>query len=135
MQIRLNFYEGVRRPDGRLGNQYVLMPRLPEPKTLPKANHAATHELLRAYLLFRYRQTRMKSHTLDRHPADGAGEGEHHQQEPAQATLTLRKALDRLVADGTLDCYSPALPSKPHETFEVTFAAAAVHNLPERGDE
>ena len=49
---------------------------------------------------------------------------------PRQATLTLRKALDKLVANGTLDCYSPALPSKPHETFEVTLAASAVHNLP-----
>ena len=53
---------------------------------------------------------------------------------PRQATLTLRKALDKLVANGTLECYSPALPSRPQETFEVTLAASAVHNLPSAAD-
>ena len=64
MQIRLNFYDGIRRPDGKLGNQYVLIPRLVEPDKLPKANYSATHELLRAYLIFRYRQTQMKTQVL-----------------------------------------------------------------------
>src|SRR5258708_36187565 len=32
MQIRLNFYDGVRQPNGRLGNQYVLMQKLPPPE-------------------------------------------------------------------------------------------------------
>ncbi|MGN6697803.1 MAG: hypothetical protein ACTHMR_06575 [Thermomicrobiales bacterium] len=131
MQIRLNFYEGVRRPDGRLGNQYVLMPRLPGPKALPKANHAGTHELLRAYLLFRYRQTRMKSHTLVVTRQTALEKANITNKNPRMATQTLRKALDRLVAAGILDSYSTPLPPKPHESFEVTLAAAAVHNLPE----
>jgi hypothetical protein len=134
MQIRLNFYEGVRRTDGRLGNQYVLMPRLAEPKKLPKASHAATHELLRAYLLFRYRQTRMKNHTLTVTRQTAMEKANITNKNPRQATLTLRKALDKLVANGTLECYSPALPSRPQETFEVTLAASAVHNLPSAAD-
>jgi hypothetical protein len=44
MQIRLNFYDGIRRPDGTLGNQYVLMTRLAEPQKLMKANYSATHD-------------------------------------------------------------------------------------------
>lgn len=123
MQVRLNFYEGVRRPDGRLGNQYVLMPRLAEPKKLPKATHSATHELLRSYLLFRYRQTRMKSHTLTVTRQTAMEKANITNSNPRQATLTLRKALDRLVALNEIEAYSSALPAKPHETFEVILFA------------
>ncbi|HEY8600842.1 MAG TPA: hypothetical protein VIL85_20565 [Thermomicrobiales bacterium] len=135
MQIRLNFYEGVRRPDGRLGNQYVLMPRLVEPKKLSKASHSATHELLRAYLLFRYRQTRMKSHTLTVTRQTAMEKANITNKNPRQATLTLRKALDKLVANGTIEGYSATLPAKPHETFEAILSPSAVHNLPASGEE
>ena len=129
MQIRLNFYEGVRRPDGRLGNQYVLMPRLVEPKKLPKAAHSATHELLRAYLLFRYRQTRMKSLSLNVTRQTAMEKANITNKNPRQATLTLRKALDKLVANGTIEHYSASLPAKAHETFEVLLASHVVHNM------
>ena len=135
MNIRLNFYEGVRRPDGRLGNQYVLMPRLAEPKALAKANHAATHELLRAYFLFRYRQTRMKNQTLTVMRQTALEKANIKNKNPRMATQTLRKALDKLVAGGTLEGYSPELPTKPQGTFEVTLAQSAVHTLPLGGDE
>lgn len=135
MQLRLNFYEGVRRPDGRLGNQYVLMPRLVEPKKLSKASHSATHELLRAYLLFRYRQTRMKSHTLTVTRQTAMEKANITNKNPRQATLTLRKALDKLVANGTIEGYSATLPAKPHETFEAILSPTAVHNLPATGED
>ena len=48
---------------------------------------------------------------------------------PRQATLTLRKALDKLIANNTIEEYSNTLPAKPHETFEVTLAGHVVHNL------
>ena len=135
MQVRLNFYEGVRRPDGRLGNQYVLMPRLVEPKKLSKASHSATHELLRSYLLFRYRQTRMKSHTLTVTRQTALEKANITNKNPRQATLTLRKALDKLVANGTIEGYSASLPARAHETFEAILAPSAVHNLPGGGEE
>ena len=135
MQIRLNFYEGVRRPDGRLGNQYVLMPRLVEPKKLSKASHSATHELLRAYLLFRYRQTRMKSLSLNVTRQTAMEKANITNKNPRQATLTLRKALDKLVANGTIEGYSATLPAKPHETFEAILSPTAVHNLPGGGED
>jgi hypothetical protein len=130
MQIRLNFYEGVRRPDGRLGNQYVLMPRLGDPKTLPKANYAATHELLRAYLLVRYRQTGMKTRVLNVTRQTALEKANIHNKNSRMATTTLRKALDRLVAEGTLERFTPVLPTRLHETFEVVLAEKAVHALP-----
>ncbi len=135
MQVRLNFYEGVRRPDGRLGNQYVLMPRIVEPKKLSKASHSATHELLRSYLLFRYRQTRMKSHTLTVTRQTAMEKANITNKNPRQATLTLRKALDKLVANGTIEGYSASLPAKPHETFEAILSPTAVHNLPATGED
>jgi len=135
MQVRLNFYEGVRRPDGRLGNQYVLMPRLVEPKKLSKASHSATHELLRSYLLFRYRQTRMKNHTLTVTRQTALEKANITNKNPRQATLTLRKALDKLVANGTIEGYSASLPARAHETFEAILAPSAVHNIPGGGEE
>ncbi len=135
MQVRLNFYEGVRRPDGRLGNQYVLMPRLVEPKKLSKASHSATHELLRSYLLFRYRQTRMKSHTLTVTRQTALEKANITNKNPRQATLTLRKALDKLVANGTIEGYSASLPARAHETFEAILAPSAVHNIPGGGED
>ncbi|MDQ2808742.1 MAG: hypothetical protein M3Z04_17815 [Chloroflexota bacterium] len=128
MQIRLNFYEGVRRTDGRLGNQYVLMPRLGDPKALPKANYAATHELLRAYLLFRYRQTGMKTRTLTVTRQTALEKTNIRNKNPRMATQTLRKALDRLVADGSLESFTAVLPAKPHESFVVVLAEKAVHS-------
>jgi hypothetical protein len=128
MQIRLNFYEGVRRPDGRLGNQYVLMPRMGDPKTLTKANYAATHELLRSYLLFRYRQTGMKTRALTITRQTAMEKTNIRNKNPRMATQTLRKALDRLVADETVESYTTVLPSKPHESFVVMLAEKAVHN-------
>lgn len=130
MQIRLNFYEGVRRTDGRLGNQYILVPRLVEPKKLSKASHSATHELLRAYFLFRYRQTRMKSHTLTVTRQTALEKANIRNKNPRQGTLTLKKALEKLVQNGILESFSPVLPARPHETFEVTLSPNAVYNQP-----
>ena len=131
MQIRLNFYEGVRRPDGRLGNQYVLMPRLAEPKKLIAANYAATHELLRAYLLFLYREGGMKSRTLSVTRQTALEKANITNKNKSMATTTLRKALDRLVSDGAIESYSPVLPTGPQEPFSITLSAAAVQGLPE----
>jgi hypothetical protein len=126
MQIRLNFYEGVRRPDGRLGSQYVLMPRIEDPKRLPKANYSATHELLRSFILFRYRQTGAKGRCLALTRQTALEKANIHNKNPRQGTLTLRKALDRLVTEGTLESYTAVLPTKPQESFEVVLAEKAV---------
>lgn len=130
MQIRLNFYEGVRRPDGRLGNQYVLMPRLAGPKALLAANYAATHELLRAFFLFLYRETPTTSRTLTTTRQVALEKANITNKNKSMATQTLRKALDRLVADGTLESYAPPLPIAPQEELRVTLSGTALHRLP-----
>ncbi|MCC7451979.1 MAG: hypothetical protein IT324_31530 [Anaerolineae bacterium] len=121
MQIRLNFYDGVRRPDGRLGNQYVLTPRLREPAKLPSARHATTEELLKSYLLLRYRQTKMESRTLTVARGTALEKANVTTKHVTRATQILTRALDKLVADGTIEAYSP-IPTKSQHTFTVTLA-------------
>ena len=125
VEVRLNFYDGVRRPDGRLGNQYVLMPRLGDPKKLQSARHSSTEELLKSYLLFRYRQTRMVSRTLSVTRQTAMEKTNITNKNVTRATYTLEKALKKLVEDGTLERFS-AVPLRPQETFECVLSEQAV---------
>jgi hypothetical protein len=118
LQIRLNFYDGVRRPDGRLGNQYVLMRPLANPEILPSARHTVTEELLKAYLLQRYRQTRMESRTLTITRGTALEKANISTKNVTWATRILTRALDKLVADGTVESYS-SIPIKAHLSFTV----------------
>lgn len=125
--IRLNFYDGVRRPDGKLGNSYVLMPRLDDPATLPKANHAGAAENLKVYLLFRYRQTRMATRTITLTRATALEKAGIRNKNASRATMTLRKALDTLIQQGVLESYSQTLPTQPGQSFTVILAENVVH--------
>lgn len=118
VQLRLNFYDGVRRKNGELGSQYVLMPRLAEGAKLVKANYARTHELLKQYFLFLYRQD-TRTGILQISRQDALAKANITNSNPRQATATLRKALEKLLADGTLERYDSQIPVKAEETFEV----------------
>lgn len=124
MQVKLNFYEGVRQLDGRLGTHYVLTPRLAEPSKLPKANHAATHELLRAYLLLRYRQTRMVSRTIGVVRETALEKANINTKNVTRATQILTRALEKLVAEGTVSQFTK-VPLKANESFEVILSERA----------
>jgi hypothetical protein len=125
MQIRLNFYEGVRRLDGRLGNEYILMPRLAEPKSLTKANYSSTPDLLRAYFIFRYRQMQMKSRELSVTRQTALEKANIKTKHVTRATQILTRALDKLVADGTLEQYEK-IPNKPQQSFLVILSNQVV---------
>jgi hypothetical protein len=129
MQIRLNFYDGVRRPDGTLGNQYVLMPRLAEPQQLSKANYARTHELLRAFFLLRYRQSPSKSRTLTLTRVQILDKANIKNKNASRATMTLRKALEALLAEGTLERYSTPLPTQPQQSLEIILSESIVAKM------
>jgi hypothetical protein len=118
VQVRLNFYDGVRRPDGTLGSQYLLLPRLAEPKVLVKANYARTFERLRQYLLYRYRQETGKTLTLTRREALEAGGVTN--KNVTRATHTMNTALNRLVVEGILESHSP-VPLDPEGTFLLIY--------------
>jgi hypothetical protein len=121
MQVRLNYYDGVRQPDGTLGNQYVLLPRLAEPKTLPKANYATTHERLRQHLLYQLRQTKPDPPELAITRALAMEKSGITNKNVTRATQTLEKALNRLIEEGTLTGFTP-IPHAAAHTFTIVFA-------------
>jgi hypothetical protein len=124
MQIRLNFYDGIRRPDGRLGNQYVYVPRLADSQVLPKANHSATSEQLKAYLLFQYRQTQMKSRTLTIKRQTALEKAGITTRNVTRATQILTRALEKLQANGILDSFTK-VPLKAQESFTVVLSTSS----------
>ena len=125
IQLRLNFYDGVRRPDGRLGNQYVLMTRIAEPEKLMSAKFSGTHERLKAFLLFRYRQMQMTSRTIGITRQTALEKSNIKTKHITRATQILTKALEKLIADGTLDEFT-AVPLKDRESFTITLSSKAV---------
>lgn len=130
MQIRLNFYDGVRRPDGKLGNQFVFVPRLAEPQKLAKANYVAKQELLKSYLLFRYRQTKAPDRVLSITRKNALDKAGITTKNITWATRTLNRALDKLVAEGTVEHFSE-IPLDPDATFQVVLSEQATYRLNE----
>jgi hypothetical protein len=117
MQIRLNFFDGIRRPDGRLGDSYVLMPRLAEPDKLAAANHSSTEERLKAYLFLCVRQTESTLVVLTRQSAlENAGITNSNAY---QATRTLKRALDKLGMEGVIESYT-AIPIAPGDPIAIS---------------
>lgn len=129
IQVRLNFYDGVRRPDGELGDHYVLMPPLDDPKNITNASRTGAEELLKVFLFYRYRQTRMASPILIFSRAVVLEKASIKNKNSSQATATLRKALDKLVASGVIESYSPEIPIKPQSILEITLSEATVRLL------
>jgi hypothetical protein len=125
VQLRLNFYDGVRRPDGSLGDHYVLMPRLAEPKKLLKANYSRTSDLLRAFFLVQYRQSKSRDNSMTFTRELLLEKANIKNKNASRATMTLHKALDTLVSDGTLESFSNPLPTKPSEVVEITLSKSA----------
>lgn len=128
MTIRLNFYSGIRRPDGRLGNQYVLTNRLKKPEMLGSARHSGTEEMLRTYLMLRYRQARMASREIRLTRKDALEKAGITTGNVTRATQILERALNKLVEEGTVERYDK-VPIKPSETFSVLIGTQAA--LPE----
>jgi hypothetical protein len=117
MQIRLNFYDGVRKPDGSLGDQYILTPRLAEPAALGSARYMATEDLLRAYLLLRSRLAPAEKGSFRIPRADLLAKAGIVNKHAGNATATLRKALDKLTTLGIIKKYT--LPSSNAKDTDI----------------
>lgn len=114
VNIRLNFYDGVRQPNGKLGNNFVLMPRLAQ--ELAPANYAATYELLFSYLMLRARQVRSTTISITRSTA--LEKSNIKVKHVTRATQILEKALNHLIEKELIESFS-AIPTKPNESFTV----------------
>src|SRR5258708_31781257 len=105
MSVGLGVRRVVQKKDGRLGDQFVLLPRLAAPSELPNAKYSATYEALRTYLLLRYRQTGERILTITR--ATALEKSGITTPNVTRAMHSLMHALEKLVADGTLESYTP----------------------------
>ncbi len=81
--------------------------------------------MLKAYLLFRYRQTRMESRSITITRGTAIEKAGIKTKNVTWATRTLVRALDKLVSEGTLEEYS-AVPLKVQQSFVVVLSSQAV---------
>lgn len=121
MQIRLNFYDGVRRPDGSLGDQYILMPRMAAPAELGHAKYTATEGMLRAFFLTRSRLRPEDKGVIYVQRAELLAKAGITNSQQRQATATLRKALEKLLMAGVIERYSV-----PRSTAQTTIIEIAL---------
>ncbi|MHB8626511.1 MAG: hypothetical protein ACYDBJ_03205 [Aggregatilineales bacterium] len=129
LQIRLNFYDGIRSPDGKLNTHYVLMPRMHDPQHLPKANYATTQERLRAFVLLHYRQNPDGARVIRVTRATIMEQAHITNKNRRMAATTLRKAFENLVKDGTIESYSTPIPSQDEGVLAITLTPESVSTI------
>jgi len=126
--INPQWYEGVRRDDMQPGRSYRLLPRPPaiEPKRgrrgpKPGGTHrgqSRTADLLRAYVQRCKESSQARRVVVERRTLlEHAGITNSN---VSMAVTTLKKALERLIAEDTLSAYT-IKPSKVDELFELSW--------------
>jgi len=135
------WYEGVRREDGRPGRDYRLLPRPQTPQSThgrrgPKPGNthrgqSRTADLLRAYVQRCKEQSQARRVVVARSALlEHAGITNRN---ASMAVNTLKRALTRLVEEGTLERFE-IKPSKVDEQFELVWQPIAVASA-ERGQD
>jgi|GEM_PF-5471246 hypothetical protein len=119
ISLTLGWYQGVRRPDGTLGSNYVLMPPLPLPEELDKGRNAGAAERLVQWLYTRYRMNRDSNGDVSVIANTAYKVAGITTPNTTWARRTLTHALDRLVEQGSILAYSP-VPSRRTGSFVVT---------------
>ena len=130
MRIRLNFYEGVRRPDGQLGTHYVLMPRLGKPGEDHLSHTGSKAEMLKFAIVLHYRQRRTPDRSVHLTRAEALREAQITSRHTTKATQALTRALTQLVTTNFLEDFEPVpLPTAGDLSFRVTLTAAAASEI------
>jgi hypothetical protein len=128
VQIGQEWYEGVRRRDGRPGNNYTLVPRLADPRQLSNPVHTRTEDRLENYLYTRYKELKYSKLTIGITRATALEKAGITTKNVTRATQILQKALDKLLSKGTIVNYNPQpLPLRPNETFTVELSETAFY--------
>jgi hypothetical protein len=120
LHLELGWYEGIRRADGRLGNNYLLLPRsLGRYVGAEAADKVATEERLLDFLWMRYSLTRGQSPTLALTLQVALSRAGITNKNITRARQTLEKALERLATQGHIEAFS-SLPKDRSGRFTVT---------------
>ena len=129
LTIELGWYAGVRQADGRLGNNYALQPRASTFFGQLTAQQGTADALLEfLYLMRSLHANTSQPLVLTRGAA--LRRAHIHTRNVTRARQILEAALNRLKERGYVSNYTP-IPSRPHETFEVTLC----HTPPIAGTE
>jgi hypothetical protein len=114
------WYEGVRRRDGSPGNNYTLVPRLGDPRSLANPGHSRTEDRMENYLYARYKELKYSKLSIAIQRSTALDKAGVTTKNITRATQILQKALDKLQAKGVITDYNPRpLPLRPNESFTV----------------
>ena len=120
LHIELGWYEGVRRSDGSIGNNYLLLPRdLSYFRSVGQADHMKTEDLLAEFLWLRYSLQFRRGLTLSLTLDVALKHAGVTNSNVTRARQTLEKALQSLMARGHVAHYT-SLPAKRSQSFTVT---------------
>ncbi len=130
IQVRIgpDWYEGVRRSDGSRGNNYTLVPRLGDPRTLTNPSHSRTEDRLENYLYTRYKELKYSKLNISILRSTALDKAGVTTKNVTRATQILQKALDKLQTKGIITDYNPKpLPLRPNESFVVDLNETAFY--------
>jgi hypothetical protein len=130
LHIELGWYEGVRRRDGRLGNNYVLLPRtLSAFQDTGHADHLATEDRLLEFLWLRYSLQRGQSLAIVLTLEVALRRAGITNKNISRARQTLQQALERLRIRQHIANYSP-LPKRRPQSFTVVLQLPQAQGAP-----
>lgn len=128
VRIGPDWYEGVRRSDGSRGNNYTLVPRLGDPRTLTNPSHSRTEDRLENYLYTRYKELKYAKLNIIILRSTALDKAGVTTKNVTRATQILQKALDKLQSKGVIKGYNPQpLPLRPNESFTVDLNESAFY--------
>ncbi|MEI6044116.1 MAG: hypothetical protein WCS37_06965 [Chloroflexota bacterium] len=114
------WYEGVRRRDGSPGNNYTLVPRLGDPRSLANPGHSRTEDRMENYLYTRYKELKYSKLSIAIQRSTALDKAGVTTKNVTRATQILQKALDKLQVKGVITDYNPRpLPLRPNDSFTV----------------
>jgi hypothetical protein len=135
VRIGQDWYEGVRRTDGTRGNNFTLVPRLGDPKSLGNPTHSRTEDRLENYLYTRYKELKYSKLSISIVRSTALDKAGVTTKNVTRATQILQKALDKLQSKGVITGYNPKpLPIRANESFTVELNEQAFYQR-RRADE
>jgi hypothetical protein len=136
--VGLGWYQGVRRPDGQPGTDYIRIQRLHP--GLGNASHHRTDDALgrRLLMIARYRLNELERRKVELAPTDSVAVTLTRRVALERAGITttnvtwqrktLEKALAKLIAAGTVVAFEP-IPAKPEQSFAIHVAVASLMTI------
>lgn len=120
LRIQLGWYNGVRRPDGQMGNDYALLPReLAFYQGLPSADQLGTADRLAEFLWLRYSRQQGRVRDIIVTLAEALAKSGVRTKNTTRAREIIAQALQHLISRGLVERHT-TLPRARGGSFVVT---------------